>query len=539
MSSLTVTMYHLLSDNLPARAGQVAVIDDDQEFTYGMLGEAVDHLAARLEACGVAPGDRVVVQIRKSFREVVAMLAVAKAGAVIVNVNSQWTIEQLIYVATDCAAACLLVEQRVANRLATHHLPDTLLAILVNGEAPNHPKFGTWNNDRVRGGHARKRLANDLAMIVYTSGSTGLPKGVMLSHSNIVAGARSVARYLELDQTDRLLSVLPYSFDYGLNQLTTMMLLGGTVVHQPVPLATEVISTMLRHRVTGVAAVPPLWGQIVRTLLASPMLFPHLKRVTNSGGKIAPGILEQLPLVLQGVDIYLMYGLTEAFRSTYLPPEQFRLKPGSIGRAIPDAEVFVIKHGIGIAGPLEEGELVHRGPLVSMGYWGKPGLTAQKIRPCPELYHLIGDEPVVYSGDTVRLDEEGDLWFVGRRDAMIKTSGFRVSPDEVEDHIYRSGCAAEAVAFALPDESLGEAIHVAWTPLDGRDCEDEILRHCRSTMPSYMVPRAFHQWPGGMPRTASGKLDRSAVVQTARGAANGMLTKAKDDDANQKQEMVL
>ena len=353
-------MYQLLSDNLPARAHHVAIVDDDKEFTYGMLNEAVDLLARRLQACGVEPGDRVVVQIRKSFAEVVAMFAVAKVGAVIVNVSSQWTGEQLTYVATDCAAACVLVEQRVAARLAQHRLPSTLSAVIVNGEAPSHPQFSTWDKNEVGCCEERKRLANDLAMIVYTSGSTGLPKGVMLSHLNIIAGARSVARYLELDPSDRLLSVLPYSFDYGLNQLTTMMLLGGTVVHQAVPLAAEVIATMLRHRITGVAAVPPIWSQIVRTLTAAPTRFPHLRRVTNSGGKIAPNILEQFPLVFQGADIYLMYGLTEAFRSTYLPPERFQRKPGSIGRAIPDADVFVIKQGIGIAGPLEEGELVHQ-----------------------------------------------------------------------------------------------------------------------------------------------------------------------------------
>jgi acyl-CoA ligase (AMP-forming) (exosortase A-associated) len=539
MNSLTATMYQLLNDNLPARAHHVAIVDDDKEFTYGMLNKTVDLLARRLQACGVEPGDRVVVQIRKSFAEVVAMFAVAKVGAVIVNVSSQWTTEQLTYVATDCAAACVLVEQRVAARLAQHRLPNTVTAVIVNGEAPSHPQFSTWDKNGVGRCDERKRLANDLAMIVYTSGSTGLPKGVMLSHSNIIAGARSVARYLELDPSDRLLSVLPYSFDYGLNQLTTMMLLGGTVVHQAVPLAAEVIATMLRHRVTGVAAVPPIWGQIVRTLSAAPTRFPHLRRVTNSGGKIAPNILEQLPLVFQGADIYLMYGLTEAFRSTYLPPERFQRKPGSIGRAIPDADVFVIKQGIGIAGPLEEGELVHRGPLVSMGYWGKPDLTAQKIRPCPELYHLIGDEPVVYSGDTVRVDEEGDLWFVGRRDGMIKTSGFRVSPEEVEDLVYRSGCVAEAVAFGVADESLGEVIHVAWTSLGGRGCEDDLMHHCRSTMPSYMVPRAFHQWPKGMPRTASGKLDRSAVVRTATGADTGMSAKAFDANSDLDKEMVL
>lgn len=470
------------------------------------------------------------------------MFAIAKIGAVIVNVNSQWTREQLLYVARDSRATGLIVEARAAGPLAQDRLPATVKAVLVNGPAPGHPSFVSWQDapspSQTRPG---KRLGNDLAMIIYTSGSTGLPKGVMLSHANILAGARSVVRYLRLSRNDRLLSVLPYSFDYGLNQLTTMMLMGGTVVHQAVPLAAEVIDTMVRQQVTGLAAVAPLWSQIVRKLMASPTRLPALKRITNSGGRIAPHVMDQMPCVFPGVEIYLMYGLTEAFRSTFLAPDQFEGKKGSIGRAIPDAEVFVVKSGGGLAGPLEEGELVHRGPLVSLGYWGRPDLTAQKIRPCPELFHLIGDEPVVYSGDTVRLDEDGDLWFVGRQDAMIKTSGFRISPEEVEDLVYRSGEVAEAVAFGMGDAELGETVHVAITPADSDVDEERLLRHCRKVMPGYMVPRRFHLWHHAMPRTASGKLDRPAVVKHCRsqGAPDQAEHAGTDNRKIHKGDMVL
>ena len=356
-------------------------------------------------------------------------------------------------------------------------------------------------------------------MIIYTSGSTGTPKGVMLSHRNIVTGARCVARYLGLEEDDRLLSVLPYSFDYGLNQLTTMMLVGGTVIHQPVAMAAEVVKSICTHGVTGLAAVPPLWSQIVRLLDAQPALFPTLRRVTNSGGKVPPNVLQRMPKVLPGVKIFLMYGLTEAFRSTYLPPHKLREKPGSIGRAIPGVEVFVIKHGEGLAGPGEQGELVHRGPLVSMGYWGQPELTGQKIRFCPELEDLIGDEKVVYSGDTVQIDEDGDLWFVGRNDAMIKTSGFRLSPDEVEELAYRSGTVAECVAFGMADDELGQTVHLIVTPLPEFD-KVAFLRHCRSVMPHYMLPRHIHIWPDAMPRTASGKLNRPDVISTCKMTTN-------------------
>jgi acyl-CoA synthetase (AMP-forming)/AMP-acid ligase II len=226
-------------------------------------------------------------------------------------------------------------------------------------------------------------------------------------------------------------------------------------------------------------------------------------------------VLKRMPAVFPGTDIVLMYGLTESFRSTFLPPRKFSAKMGAIGQAIPGAEIYVVRPDGGIANPGEEGELVHRGPLVSLGYWGKPEETSRKIRPCPGLAPLIGDEPVVWSGDTVRLDADGDLWFVGRTDAMIKTSGFRLSPDEVEDLVCRSGLVGDAVAFGVEDDDLGQVVHVAITALD--DFHPEALaRHCRRAMPHYMVPRRFHLWTEPMPRTASGKLARPEITRECR-----------------------
>ena len=267
--------------------------------------------------------------------------------------------------------------------------------------------------------------------------------------------------------------------------------------------------------VTGLAAVPPIWGQIARLLDAHPVALPSLRRITNSGGKIPLNVLERLPHLFPGVEIFLMYGLTEAFRSTYLAPTKFAAKMGAIGRAIPGAEIYAIKPGEGIAGPGETGELVHRGPLVSLGYWGKPEATAEKIRPCPELAPLIGDEPVVWSGDTVRVDADGDFWFVARTDAMIKSSGFRVSPDEVEDLVCRSGLVGDAVAFGVEDDDLGQVVHVALTPLAGFS-DAALFAHCRRAMPHYMLPRRLHVWIEPMPRTASGKLARPEIVRAAR-----------------------
>lgn len=513
-------MWPMLADNLATRADKIAAIDQGRSTSYAALAAEAGRVADWLRARGIQPGDRVIVHLRKGIDEVAAMFGAWKAGAVVVNVNIRWTPAQLAYVARDCRARAVIGPRNAIAGLAGEHAlpPDT--AYLVQGKAEG----------LAQGADPWSALPSDigaapdesdplgLAMIIYTSGSTGAPKGVMLSHRNIRVGAISVAQYLGLDDSDRLLSVLPYSFDAGLNQLTTMMLMGGTIVHQPLTMPAEIMRMARAEAVTGIAGVPPLWNQIIRLLVENPLELPALRRITNTGGKIPPNMLELLPKVFPGVDIYLMYGLTEAFRSTYLPPEKFAAKMGSIGQQIPNAQVFAIKRGIGIAGPGEQGELVHAGPLVSMGYWEKPEVTAEKIRPCRELAHLIGDAPVVWSGDLVRVDADGDMWFVSRMDEMIKTLGFRLSPTEVEDALSQSGLVSDVVAWGVEDADLGQAVHVAVSYLPQGDAA-ALTAHCARAMPHYMRPQRIHAWDGAMPRTASGKLDRPAIISAAKAAA--------------------
>lgn len=512
------TLYELFAANLGERPDKVFLIDATREATYAEVAAEAARVAAHLAARGIGPGDRVLVQVRKGIGEVVSLIGATRAGAVIVDISTAWTSEQIAFVAGDCGASVLIVEPGMARALIGEGFDPGRLLLTVTGKglegvpAISDLPEATPHADPVSAD------GGDLAAIIYTSGSTGKPKGVMLSHANVLQGARSVAEYLGLTEADRLLSVLPYSFDYGFNQLTTMMLVGGSVVHQPVTMASEVVRSLAKHDVTGFAAVPPLWIQVVRLLASAPTELPALRYITNSGGKIPLSTLEKFEQVFPGTQVFLMYGLTEAFRSTFLAPERFAAKMGSIGQAIPGAEVFVIRHGEGIAGPGEQGELVHRGPLVSQGYWNRPDATAEKIRACPELAHLIGEEPVVYSGDIVRVDEDGDLWFVSRNDALIKTSGYRVSPEEVEDLVYRSNMAADVVAFGVEDEMLGQSVQIAVTLL-GDATRETLLAHCRATMPAYMVPQRIHIWPEAMPRTASGKLSRPDVIRGCRPAA--------------------
>lgn len=516
-TALALTTADLLLLHTGAALERIAVVDGQRRVTYGELQKLVDALADRLASLHVARGDRVVVHLRKSLDEVVAMFACWRIGAVAVNVNAQWTLDQLRYVIDDSGARVAVTDGRRARDLAA--IPPPLEHIVVvasaaGGQASVPPAMASPPE--------RLLLDTDLAAILYTSGSTGAPKGVMLTHANLLVGARSVARYTGQSADDRLLSVPPFSFDYGLNQLLTAFLLGARIVLLPHAMPSAIVSTLQNEEITGFAAVPPTWVQVVRYLSEVRTELPVLRYITNTGGKIPAPILEAMPSVFPGVRIYLMYGLTEAFRSTYLDPAKFAAKKGSIGRAVPNVETFVVVRGRGLAAPGEEGELVHRGSFISKGYWRRPEQTDEKIRSLPELAETLGDEKVVCSGDIVRMDEDGDLWFVGRADGMIKSMGFRLSPTEVEDIVHRSGLVSQVVAFGVEDDIAGQVVELCVAHELMVD-PAAIMNHARMSMPHYMVPRRIHVWQGEMPRTASGKIDVPAVVRACKGADGSLV----------------
>jgi acyl-CoA ligase (AMP-forming) (exosortase A-associated) len=509
----TVSIYDLLEKNLTANPDKAAIVDGEQEITYARLGAEVDALAACLVRLGVARGDRVGIYLRKSVEEVAATFACARIGAVFVNINAQWTLAQMDYVVQDCGIRVLCADSRAARAISKAGTRDNLVHIVVKGKPPLGDRFVPWPADGSPQNVSPPGRDTSLAALMYTSGSTGRPKGVMLTHRNIVAGARSVSRYLRNTSDDRALGLPPLSFDYGLNQLTTMFLVGGTLVLQSVAMPSEIAKTVVSQGVTGMAAVPPTWIELVRYLDGEPIGATSLRYITNTGGKIPDGILADMPKVFPGVDVYLMYGLTEAFRSTYLPPRLFSRKRGAIGYAVPNAEVFVVDPEHGICGPGEQGELLHAGSFVSMGYWNRPRDTAEKIKVCPHLTKVIGEEKVVYSGDMVRIDDDGVLWFVSRMDSMIKCSGFRVSPTEIEEIVSASGLVSDVVAFGEPHEDLGEMVQVAVTWSASNDAPvSHLMTYLVREMPNYMIPGAVHAWGSRMPRTASGKLDRPAVI---------------------------
>jgi acyl-CoA ligase (AMP-forming) (exosortase A-associated) len=348
----------------------------------------------------------------------------------------------------------------------------------------------------------------DVAAILYTSGSTGKPKGVVLSHRNMVAGAVSVASYLAITPQDRLLAVLPLSFDYGLSQLTCAFHRGATAVLINHLFPRDIVRAVVEERITGLAAVPPLWGQLTRLEWPAQTTLRYL---TNSGGAMPGATLAALRAALPQAEVFLMYGLTEAFRSTYLPPSEIDSRPGSMGRAIPNAEVLVVRPDGSLCADDEPGELVHRGALVALGYWNDPAKTAERFRPAPGQNSALAlVEMAVWSGDTVRRDADGYLYYIGRDDDLIKVSGYRISPAEIEEALHASGLVDEVAAFGVPHPELGQAIVVLAVGPEALATQ-ALVKECQRRLPAYMLPAHVVVQTHAFPRNPNGKLDRKLL----------------------------
>jgi acyl-CoA ligase (AMP-forming) (exosortase A-associated) len=452
--------------------------------------------------------------------QVVSIFAIAQAGGVFVPINHLLFPDQVAHIANDCRMKALITTQSRLETLAAV-LPNLLSIAFIVAVPDGAAAFGSIPvygfDDLCRepppGEWQDMNIEKDLAAILYTSGSTGKPKGVMLSHAQIMAGASIVSTYLGITAKERILAVLPFSFDAGLNQLTTAFQQGGTLVLSTFVFAREIVQTLLREKITGLAGVPTLWSLLAQpnsTLQKQPL--PDLRYITNTGGAMPQAVLSALRKALPTTRVFLMYGLTEAFRSTYLPPEELDRRPTSMGKAIPNTEILVVNENGERCKPGEVGELVHRGPTVSLGYWGQPELTARVLRPHPFLpAELGGEERVCYSGDLVKMDEDGFLYFVGRRDTMIKSSGFRISPTEVEEVLFQSGMVRQAAVIGIPDEVLGQSIKAFVVSKNGDGIDtNALLGFCAQKMPRHMVPKAVEVLEE-LPKTGSGKVDYPAL----------------------------
>jgi acyl-CoA ligase (AMP-forming) (exosortase A-associated) len=489
---------HLTSKGAPSAP---ALIDREGMLDFAGLDAAVGSLAAALLAKGLSRGARVASWLPKTRMTCVLPLACARAGLVHVPVNPVLKHAQVAHILADSEASMLITGAARAATLDTDDVPQAC-RIVIEEEAAEMLRWP----DRLPASAADP---SELAALLYTSGSTGRPKGVMLSHANMWLGAVSVASYLGLSSEDRTLAVLPLSFDYGQNQLLSSWAAGACVIPLDYLSARDVIKAIERHGVTTLAGVPPLWVQLIEGQWPAAALLV-LRKLTNSGGRLPASMVRRMREMFPAAEIFLMYGLTEAFRSTYLDPALVDMHPDSIGTAIPFAEIMVVRSDGSPTDADEPGELVHAGPLVAQGYWKDPARTAERFKPAPSCSQEGGT--AVWSGDKVRRDAEGLLYFVGREDAMIKTSGNRVSPTEVEEAAIASGLVAEAVALGVPDDRLGEAIVLIARPGAGITDERraELPSYLKRELPNFMQPSSI-VWREDLPRNANGKLDREQL----------------------------
>ena len=512
-------LHEIVTETGAARGSAPALTFRERSVNYADLRDGVLRFAAGLNDVALAPGERVAVYLDKRIETVVAMFGPSVAGGVFVPINPVLRAEQVAYILRDCGVR-VLVTSAERLELLRHELRqcEAIDHVVVVGGVPDpqpDDRFAVHGWDGFQGAPAaphRSRIDIDMAAILYTSGSTGQPKGVVLSHRNLIAGGESVSQYLRNHADDCILAALPLSFDAGFSQLTTGFTAGAHVVLVNYLLPGDLVKLCAKHGVTGLTCVPPLWIQLAEQTWP-PEATKSMRYFANTGGRMPKATLDKLRSIFPEAEPYLMYGLTEAFRSTYLDPAEVDRRPDSIGKAIPNAEVLVVREDGSLCDPGEEGELVHRGALVAMGYWNDRERTAERFRPAPARDPAICTaETAVFSGDLVKRDAEGFLYFVSRKDEMIKTSGYRVSPTEIEEVAYSTGMVSDAVALGVDDERLGQHIVLAASPANGRLDPDELLAELRQRLPLYMVPKHVVVRPS-LPRSPNNKFDRNALRQ--------------------------
>jgi acyl-CoA ligase (AMP-forming) (exosortase A-associated) len=516
---MLIRLPDLVARSARCNPGAPALTARSTTIPYADLHARTELAAAGLRDLGLEGGERLAVFLDKRIETVVALLACSRAGGVFVPVNPVLRPRQVRHIVDDCAVRVLVTStDRLRALRAELAACRSLSHVLVLGDPPVEAEDTPYRVLPWAGVAERTSQAvcpptggvdTDVAAILYTSGSTGAPKGVVLSHRNLVVGAESVSTYLENTSEDRILAVLPLSFDAGLSQLTTGFCVGAHVVLADYLLPEDVVRLCAENHITGLVGVPPLWIQLAAQTWPSEAV-AGMRYFANTGGRLPRVTLQRLRAIFPTAAPYLMYGLTEAFRSTYLDPREVDRRPDSIGKAIPNAEILVVREDGGLCGPGEPGELVHRGPLVALGYWNDAERTAERFRPPPNRpVGLCTPELAVWSGDVVVRDEEGFLFFVGRRDDMIKTSGYRVSPQEIEEVAYETGLVHEAVALGLEDEALGHRVVLVVTPCDPAGFEPAaVTARLRQVLPGYMVPAEVIV-RAGVPRSPNGKLDRA------------------------------
>jgi amino acid adenylation domain-containing protein len=509
---------HFLENSVAVFPDKTALICGARRLTYKELDLRASRFAGSLTGRQVARGDRVVIFLENSVEAVDAVFGVLKAGAVFVIVNPTTKASKLEYILNNSRAAGLVTDAQRLKMLAECGELPHLRAIWVTGAAEGELGGKAIALDQVltsgapaEGGQFRG-IDLDLAALIYTSGSTGRPKGVMLTHLNIVSAAASITEYLENTADDIIVNLLPIAFDYGLYQVLMAFKVGATLVlERGFVYPHQVLETILREKVTGLPIVPTI-SSILLGLDLKSYGFPHLRYITNTAAALPVEHIRRLHECLPHVKIYSMYGLTECKRVSYLPPDQIEIRPGSIGRGMPNEEVYLVDENGQRLPHGSTGELVVRGANVMKGYWELPEETAKMLRPGPYPW-----ESVLYTGDMFRSDEEGYLYFLGRKDDIIKTRGEKVSPKEVEDVLYQLEAVQDAAVVGVSDPVLGQAIRAILTLRPGFTLTpQDVLHHCKSRLEDFMVPKQV-EFRDALPTTPSGKVAKRALGASAGG----------------------
>lgn len=519
-----MTLFHQFFDAAAARwPDNEALRWHGRALHYAQLQRRSRLLASALQALGVRAGQRVVTYLQNRPETIEMALACSRLGAIHVPANAMLRARQLAHVLDDSGAVLLLASQLSAGTVEEATAGNACLQQVLWCDADDaKPALGAsaasvgYESLLAAAADAEvssEVIEDDPAALLYTSGSTGRAKGVVVSHRNLVAGATIVAGYLHNTAQDRILVALPLSFDYGFSQVTTAFAVGACAVLTHFALPAGLLQEIVNERITALAGVPTMWMHLAAVQWPAAAA-QSLRYITNSGGALPVAVIQALQARLPNAAIYCMYGLTEAFRSTYLDPAELPRKAGSIGKAIADQQITVRRPDGSLCDPDEVGELVHRGSLVTLGYWNHAELTARRFRAVPPLLsQLKRDDIGVWSGDLARCDAEGFLYFVGRVDEMIKSSGYRISPAEVEEVVMELPQVVECAAVGLADAALGHRVVVAVVAAEpAPELPERVRQRCRMQLPAYMVPAEVVVMET-LPRNANGKCDRGALAQ--------------------------
>ena len=512
-----------LENSARMRAKKIALVCQERRLTYAEIDAAANRLANFLLSRGIARGDRIAIYMDNCVEAVVSIFGVLKAGAVFSVINGSTKADKLAYILNNCQAAALITHRRKALVVAQTqpNVASLRLTLLAGARSRGEPNFDACPFDDALASQPPSQprqscIDVDLATIIYTSGSTGFPKGVMSTHLMVVTAATSITQYLENSPQDIILDVLPLSFDYGLYQVLMAFKMGATVVlENGFAFPYRVVNLLQQEKVTGFPGVPTIFALLLQIDGLRSMEFPHLRYITNTGAALPVSHIERLRETFPKARLYSMYGLTECKRVSYLPPEELDRRPDSVGIAMPNTEVYIVDEAGRRVPPGVVGELVVRGSHLMRGYWQDPEETARVLRPGP----LLG-ERVLYTGDLFRMDEDGFLYFVGRKDDMIKCRGEKVSPREVENVLCALDGIVEAAVIGVPDELLGEAIWAFVVAREGAHLtERDILGLCARSMEEHMVPKRVEFWPS-LPKTPSGKVSKTQLREMVRCVAS-------------------